>query len=111
MEYGAPLVQAYIRQYPVDRASCLRQLQERQTEVLAWIYRGKESFANVKEGILGIPPISLRFEHLRTRFQLQFEFAFHQNPLRVLAEKSKWPEYINYLTTDTLFLEFRRTSP
>ena len=68
MEYGAPLINSFHKS--VSTRDFYSSLQEAQKKTLAWVLSCSPVNYKVNEGILGILPVSERFCHLRTLFEL-----------------------------------------
>ena len=109
LEYGAPLVQAFLK-HSIDN-SLIKYLENIQRDAMTWIFNVESTHHNIHAGILGVLPIPIRYSHLRTRFQLHLEFSSPFNPLRSLMDNSTPFQLINDFHQDALFKDFRRTNP
>ena len=82
MEYGAPLIKAFMDKHSND--TLLKNLQTLQNRALSWVLCAPDDsrMLNLHEGILGCLPVKERFTHLRCRFQFHLDQSFPDNPLR-----------------------------
>jgi len=82
MEYGAPLIMAYVQKR--SDVSLLDILQKQQNRALNWVLCSSPNSPHntTHEGILGTLPVMERFTHLRCRFQFHLDQCFYENPLR-----------------------------
>ena len=111
MEYGAPLVKAFVDKH--SDLSLLNELQITQNRALAWILCATDvTKHNTHQGILGVLHVNDRFTHLRCRFQLHLDQSFHHNPLRQILRNPLMTigKLIGQLHRDTLYDGFKRSS-
>jgi hypothetical protein len=111
MEYGAPLLKAFVdmRSDP----SILKPLQLLHDRALRWVLCASDTSFHpvIHEGILGALPVYDRFTHLRCRFQLHLDQSFAQNPLRKILRNplTTLGKLVSHLRKDALYDSFKRT--
>jgi len=109
MEYGAPLLRSYADSK--SDPTILQPFQAIQDKALAWILSSSDSRSSLNEGILGALPVSLRFAHLRCRFQLHLDQSFRENPLRqiLLDGPGILGKFVFNLKGNSLYDQFKRS--
>ena len=110
MEYGAPLIDSF---HKADGSKQFySHLQEAQKKALAWVLNCSPVNYKVNEGILGILPVSERYRHLRTLFQLHRLSLTSDNPLHVLLISSnRWNAQVMLMHLRSDILYDRNSTP
>jgi len=110
MEYGAPLIDSFHK--AVSSHDFYNSLYDAQKKSLAWVLGCSTTNYKVNEGILGVLPISKRFSHLRTLFELHRLSLTPNNPLHILlTSNDKWSTKImlTHLRSNALYNKFIET--
>jgi hypothetical protein len=110
MEYGAPLLNAFQR--ASVRKGFLKPLEIVQREALAWVLGCKPVHYQVNEMIFGVLPVSVRFQHLRTMFEVHKLSLQPDNPLILLLQQRRtmsMSSLLFHLRSDVLYSQFAAT--
>jgi len=102
-EFGAPLVDCWRRQHPKAFTRAI----EPWKKLMTWINGGSKSRANATSNLLGLIPLSNRFQHLRTQYQLVLQSLSPDNPLRLLLTSRTYvSNFLSALRRDAAFDDF-----
>ena len=108
MEYGAPLLKEFADMR--SDHSFFDPFQSIQDRAFRWILFSNADTPRLHQGILGALPVSLRFTHLRCRFQLHIDQSSTQNPLRVIIHSlTALGKFVGRFRHNTLYNEFKRS--
>lgn len=94
-EYGAPLVSAWATERPSLQTRSKSNLHESLFEdatimhrdIISWVAGCSTNLSAVAANLLGIIPLAIRFEHLRTSFLIVLDKALNANSLGVVLQE------------------------
>lgn len=109
MEYGGPLLKVFADIQP--NQDFFAPFQAIQDKAFAWILSSTSAHARLNEGILGALSISLRFTHLRCRYQFHIDRTFSENPLRRILyhAPSIIGNFTGHFRSDRLYDRFKQS--
>jgi hypothetical protein len=110
MKYRAPLLNAFQR--ASVRKGFLKPLEIIELEALAWVLRCKPVHYQVNEMVFGILLVSVRFQNLRTMFEVHKLSLQPGNPLVLLLQQRRtmsMSSLLFHLQSDVLYSQFAAT--
>lgn len=113
VEYGAPLVWAWLEATPQDRSRFTASSAE-YGKLMGWISNTSDQRYRVTANLCGLPSLTSRFQHLFTAYQLVLDRTEATNPLKQMIREAKEltgkSHFMMALAQDEEFNRFKETS-